>query len=92
MTTAFGLSGGGSLGSVQAGLVLALAALNLLSAAPPETIPFPTDYREWVFLSSGLGMTYGPAGPADASGNPRFDNVFVTPRVQIVSSNRHLAG
>ena len=34
----------------------------------------PTDYREWIFLSSGLGMTYGSeAGPAD----PRFDNVFV---------------
>jgi hypothetical protein len=21
----------------------------------------PKDYREWVYLSSGLGMTYGPA-------------------------------
>jgi len=35
----------------------------------------PENYREWVFLSSGLGMTYGPA----ASANPQFDNVFVTP-------------
>jgi hypothetical protein len=37
----------------------------------------PAGYREWVFLSSGLGMTYGPA----AAGNrtPRFDNVFVHP-------------
>jgi len=36
----------------------------------------PTDYREWVYLSSGLGMTYGPTQPA--AGEPRFfDNVFV---------------
>jgi hypothetical protein len=37
----------------------------------------PPDYREWVFVTSGLGMTYGPAKAAD--GQPqRFDNVFVT--------------
>jgi hypothetical protein len=36
----------------------------------------PADYREWVFLSSGLGMTYGPNA---APGEPRFDNVFVNP-------------
>ncbi|HLJ17200.1 MAG TPA: cytochrome P460 family protein [Bryobacteraceae bacterium] len=39
----------------------------------------PAHYREWVFLSSGLGMTYGPAGRTDAAGNPRFDNVFASP-------------
>ncbi len=36
----------------------------------------PSDYREWVFLSSGLGMTYGPMA---STGDPRFDNVFVSP-------------
>lgn len=36
----------------------------------------PSDYREWVYLTSGLGMTYGPTQPA--AGEPRFfDNVFV---------------
>lgn len=35
----------------------------------------PADYREWVYLTSGLGMTYGPAGANGAP--PRFDNVFV---------------
>lgn len=36
----------------------------------------PADYREWVYLTSGLGMTYGPAQPA--AGRPaNFDNVFV---------------
>jgi hypothetical protein len=37
----------------------------------------PLDYREWVFVSSGLGMTYGPAQAA-ANRAPMFDNVFVT--------------
>jgi Cytochrome P460 len=36
----------------------------------------PLDYREWAFLTSGVGMTYGPAQPA--TGQPAvFDNVFV---------------
>jgi Cytochrome P460 len=38
----------------------------------------PMDYREWMYLTSGLGMTYGPARPA--AGRPaNFDNVFVNP-------------
>ena len=39
----------------------------------------PANYRDWVFLSSGLGMTYGPAAPA-AGRPPLFDNVFVNPQ------------
>jgi hypothetical protein len=36
----------------------------------------PADYREWAYLTSGLGMTYGPAQPP--TGRPaNFDNVFV---------------
>lgn len=35
----------------------------------------PADYREWVFLSSGIGMDYDPG----ASGGQRFGNVFVNP-------------
>jgi len=38
----------------------------------------PKNYREWIFLSSGLGMTYGPADGVPEA-NPRFDNVFVNP-------------
>lgn len=38
----------------------------------------PGNYREWVFLSSGLGMTYGPSAPAPGA-RLRFDNVFVNP-------------
>lgn len=36
----------------------------------------PTNYREWVYLSSGLGMNYGPSR---SSGMQMFTNVFVTP-------------
>jgi hypothetical protein len=65
-------------------LMLLAAALFLLGAdnAPPRYdanggMLRPSDYREWVFLSSGLGMTYGPLqAPPD---HPKFDNVFVSP-------------
>src|SRR5438067_10244922 len=39
----------------------------------------PKNYREWIYLSSGLGMTYGPAAEAARDRNPTFDNVFVNP-------------
>jgi hypothetical protein len=38
----------------------------------------PDNYREWIYLSSGLGMTYNAAATTDAA-NPQFDNVFVKP-------------
>jgi Cytochrome P460 len=38
----------------------------------------PTDYRQWVYVTSGLGMTYG-SPEAAAARKPMFDNVFVTP-------------
>lgn len=41
-------------------------------------LQLPKNYREWIFLSSGLGMTYGPSASADTQ-NPAFDNVFVNP-------------
>ncbi len=37
----------------------------------------PTDYRDWVFLSSGLNMNYGLGAPV--AGVNEFDNVFVDP-------------
>lgn len=46
-----------------------------LQAARPQ-LQFPSDYREWIYLSSGLGMTYGPVGDHAPA---LFDNVFVNP-------------
>jgi hypothetical protein len=40
----------------------------------------PTSYREWMFLSSSLGLTYQPPGAAVTSpAPPVFQNVFVNP-------------
>jgi hypothetical protein len=71
--------------------IIAIALLAQPGSSQPSAVPegpkyasdgamlLPANYREWVFLSSGLGMTYGPAGQTDAAGNPRFDNVFASP-------------
>jgi hypothetical protein len=70
--------------------VLATVA-GLAAAASPETRPqdavvrydnqgrmlFPADYREWVYLSTGRGMSYNPV--AAGGPEPPFDNVFVNP-------------
>jgi hypothetical protein len=63
---------------------LFLAAVAMLGAQDPQytsdgAMRLPANYREWIFLSSGLAMTYGPAGQTNAQGNPRFDNVYASP-------------
>lgn len=72
-------------------LVLMLAAAltanvfgqNAASAsdAPAYTtdhkLKLPAEYREWIFLTSGIDMSYTP-NPAMA-GHSMFDNVFVNP-------------
>ena len=71
--------------AVVIGVGLIVAAAALIGADQPGAsdgpeytkdgkLTRPRDYREWVFLSSGLGMTYGPLA---SPGEPRFDNVFV---------------
>jgi hypothetical protein len=43
-----------------------------------DRLAFPADYREWIFVSSGLGMNYGPNAPP--AGQPQsFTNVYVNP-------------
>ena len=67
------------------GLILSFAAsgAGAEEAGDPRytssgALILPADYREWVFLSSGLGMVYGPAAEGASAANPSFDNVFVT--------------
>src|SRR5258708_35905369 len=60
--------------------ILFLCSLTSLMAQPRYNadgqLILPADYREWVFLSSGLGMTYQTShGQTD----PAFTNVFVNP-------------
>jgi tetratricopeptide (TPR) repeat protein len=56
-----------------------LTRANADATAPQYTpdgqLMFPAGYREWVYVSSGLGMNYSPAG----GGAPAFTNVFVAP-------------
>jgi hypothetical protein len=67
------------------GLVSLLVAAAISGANEPQAGPklvFPKDYRTWVYLSSGLDMTYkGEQGPP-CQGGPcpkMFENVFVRP-------------
>jgi len=65
-------------------IVLALSAVVLVAAPDPwspdrpqytsdNKLVRPADYREWIFLSSGLGMNYN----LQAGGHEMFTNVFV---------------
>jgi hypothetical protein len=71
---------------------LLLLALMILPAngSPPAALPadgpsytpdghlrFPEHYREWVYLTSGVNMSYSPKAQDD--GHTTFDNVFVNP-------------
>jgi hypothetical protein len=38
---------------------------------------FPANYREWIYLTSGLDMSYAPR--FNSMGHSMFDNVFVNP-------------
>lgn len=63
------------------GLVWRLAGDQAEAADGPRFTPSgqllrPADYREWVWLSSGIGMAYGP-NATQSSDDPPFDNVFV---------------
>ncbi len=57
----------------------------LVCAAGPEAPRYtaagdfiaPGDYREWVYLSSGIDMSYSKGPPMQ--GQSMFDNVFVDP-------------
>jgi hypothetical protein len=44
---------------------------------PNGELKMPERYREWIFLTSGVDMSYAP-NPA-AAGHSVFDNVFVNP-------------
>jgi len=70
-------------------IALALAACAAVHATPAPApaappgiayvdgkLPLPADYREWIYLTSGLDMSYRSVG---LPGHHMFDNVFVNP-------------
>jgi hypothetical protein len=69
---------------IPASLLIVALAATILSAASPDSTPGhpqytgdnhllrPADYREWIFLSSGFGMSYSAQ-----AGHEMFTNVFV---------------
>lgn len=65
------------------GLSMAVRAQESADDGPRYTngtsLVRPTDYREWMFLSSGLGMTYQPPEGGAQSAPQFFQNVFVNP-------------
>lgn len=76
-----------------AGLILELQAAPAVSAPAGQAkvagakfsadgkLQRPVDYRNWRYVSSGLGMSYGPAAQAAAlTGHVMYDNVFVQPQ------------
>jgi hypothetical protein len=62
-------------------LQLAPSTMAQESQAPTYTadgkLNFPAQYREWIYLTSGVDMSYSPNGMN--MGHSMFDNVFVSP-------------
>ena len=65
--------------------LLVAAAANCLADPAPSynasgELARPADYREWIYLTTGLDMFYGPAAAAmRRDGGSVFTNVYVTP-------------
>lgn len=75
------------------GICLAVAIAVLLSSFPVRAqqtavgpsytaegeLIRPTDFREWTFVTSGLGMTYNQPVQGAPARTPNFTNVYVNP-------------
>ena len=62
---------------VLVGSALLAQTGGFIDYAADGSMNLPKDYRQWVFLSSGINMSYTPNGGNAA--NPTFDNVLVNP-------------
>jgi len=56
---------------------LLIATAGAVEYGRDAKLILPKNYREWVFLSSGIGMTYLASSKPTTS--PNFENVFVNP-------------
>ncbi len=74
-----------ALAAVSLATAVVLTAKERTQPSPPDTPQFtadgkltrPADYRRWIYVSSGFGMSYNPN--AGGNGSPAFTNVFVDP-------------
>jgi len=72
--------------TVLAAVVLALGTV-VYAQQPPSGPRYatngelirPTDFREWMFVTSGLGMTYNQPAAGQPARTPNFTNVYVNP-------------
>jgi len=62
--------------TVSAAVLLAGNAVYTPAYTKEGDLVPPLEYREWVYLTSGLDMSYIPKASADMS---MFDNIFVNP-------------
>ncbi len=60
--------------AILVSLALSCGAAHAADSNPQ--LDYPADYRNWIFLTSGLDMTYSGEQMA---GHHMFDNVFVNP-------------
>lgn len=82
--TLFPASGIGALAIAVAAIVVARPSTTVHAAAPSspaytqngELLP-PANYREWIYLTSGIDMSYSPKD--NGMDHSMFDNVFVNP-------------
>lgn len=75
---------------IQAVCLAAFLPCAAVAAQAPEytadnRLILPTDYREWIFLTSSLDLNYDEAVPG-AGRNSLLDNVFVNPQAYGVFS------
>lgn len=54
------------------------ASSNAPVYTPDGKLVFPANYRQWIYLTTGMDMDYNPNVKVQA-GNSMFDNVFVNP-------------
>src|SRR5215469_14174234 len=68
-------------------LACSLIAFNQTTMAPVNfphytsdgQLKLPENYREWVYLSTGIDMSYSPAAQTTGMDHHMFDNVFASP-------------
>lgn len=68
-------------------LLISVLAFNQTATAPANAPEYtadgqmkrPQNYREWIYLSTGIDMSYTPAAQSSGMDHHMFDNVFVNP-------------